>query len=240
MARQKSLDRKSKAQDSERPAIGDNHQTQPGQVLSQTKEGSSGFDSSPEGQGESEQPASVEEAVEGGLETVSGSKEPWEVHSREIPKEFLSFLISGEEYAVDIMKIREIIRPMEITCIPRTPPYIKGIISLRGTVVPIFDLHQRLGLEQSKQGAKSRVVVTASETGPAGFMVDLVTEVIKVNPNSIEPPPSTVKGKQAEYLKGVSRYKNRMIIVLDVEKVLNTDPLSVASPKGEKTDRMKQ
>ena len=134
--------------------------------------------------------------------------------------EFLAFVVSGEEYGVDIMMIKEIIRPVGITHVPRVPDYVKGIISLRGTVVPIFDMTKRLGLKVQESGKKSRIVVISLGTNLVGFLADSVTEVVKLKESGIEPPPPTLLEGPAQYIRGVGHFKGRMIIVLDVEKVL--------------------
>ena len=136
--------------------------------------------------------------------------------------EFLAFVVSGEEYAVDIIMIKEIIRPMTITYVPRAPRDVKGIISLRGTIVPILDLPYRLGLKDTVQGKMSRLLVISLGTGLIGFMVDSVTEVVKIRESSIEPPPLTLIGGSAKCIRGVGRFKDRMIILMEVEKTLDT------------------
>jgi len=136
--------------------------------------------------------------------------------------EFLAFVVSGEEYAVDIMMVKEIIRPIPITYVPRAPRDVKGIISLRGTIVPIIDLPCRLGLKDTVQGKMSRIIVISLVTGLMGFMVDSVTEVVKIKESSIEPPPSTLIGGPAKCLRGIGRFKDRMIIIMNVEKTLDT------------------
>jgi len=134
--------------------------------------------------------------------------------------ELLAFRLANEEYAVDLLKIKEIIRFVEITRVPRTPSAIKGIISLRGTIVPAFDLRIRLGLEESPPERKTRIVVVMLEKGLMGLIVDEVTDVIKIKANEIETPPSVVGGSESEHLIGVVRSKGHLLILLDLEKAL--------------------
>jgi purine-binding chemotaxis protein CheW len=134
--------------------------------------------------------------------------------------EFLAFKLSDEEYAVELLKITEIIRLPEITPVPRTPRTIRGIISLRGTIVPVFDLRIPLGLKDLPATRKTRIVVVVSEKGAIGLWVDEVSEVVKIGADVIEPPPSVVGGTDAEHLKGVARFKGRLLILLDLEKAL--------------------
>ncbi len=137
-----------------------------------------------------------------------------------IPREYLAFYLSGEEYAVDIMMIKEIIKPVVITHVPRAPDVISGIISLRGTILPILNLRKKLGLKDLELGRQARIVVVSSEKGLVGLMVDAVTGVIKLSDSEIEPPPSVLNEIEVEFVKGVGRYKERFIVFMDVNKVL--------------------
>jgi purine-binding chemotaxis protein CheW len=171
-----------------------------------------------------------EEAQAGGKgktsgETIETPGEPY-ITQDEVEDEYLSFVVSGEEYAVDIMNIREIIRVVQITYVPRAPSYITGIISIRGTIVPIFDLSKRLGIKPTPKGKQSRIIAVSLGIKIAGFSVDAVTEVVRLKKSDIEPPPPTLKEGKADCIKGVGRFRNRMIILMDVEKTLNLGELS--------------
>jgi purine-binding chemotaxis protein CheW len=133
---------------------------------------------------------------------------------------FLGFLLAGEEYVVDISVIQEIIRPVEVTPIPRIPDYINGIITLRGTIIPIFDLRKRLNLVAGEPGQHSRFIIASCSSGVSGMLVDAVTEVIRVSKSEIEATPCNVTGKEGEFIEGISTYKGRMVILLDYERVL--------------------
>ena len=134
--------------------------------------------------------------------------------------EMLAFRLADEEYAVDILMIREIIRPMEITRVPRSPFFIKGIISLRGMIIPVFDLRTRLGLAESPPDRNTRILVVGLEKGLIGVIADCVTEVVKVKSHHVEPPPAVGGGSSSGYLKGVTRVIGRLLILLDLEKVI--------------------
>ena len=136
--------------------------------------------------------------------------------------EYLAFTLSGEEYAIDIMKIREIIRLPAVTFVPRAPACILGILSLRGVIIPLIDLRRRMGLDGGNRPRTSRVIVVSSERGPGGFCVDAITGVVHFNPEEIEPPPSTLQGECTYLIRGVSRYRGRMIAIVDVERALGT------------------
>ncbi len=160
----------------------------------------------------------IEEAVKQDVQAESELEQVPVLQEKEY--EFLAFVVSGEEYGVDIMMIKEIIRPVGVTYVPRVPDYVKGIISLRGTVVPIFDMTKRLGLKAQESGKKSRIVVLSLGTNLVGFWADSVTEVMKLKESGIEPPPPTLPEGPAQYIRGVGHFKGRIIIVLDVDKVL--------------------
>lgn len=133
--------------------------------------------------------------------------------------ELLTFQLADEEYAIELRMIREIIRPTAMTPVPRTIPFIKGILSLRGTIIPIFDLRTRLGLSESPQSRHTRILVVTLSRGLMGLIADHVTGVAKVKAGDIEPPPST-GGASSEHLKGVTHADGRFLILLDLEKTV--------------------
>ncbi len=140
--------------------------------------------------------------------------------------ELLAFKLSNEEYALDINRIKEIIRPVEITRVPRVPSYIKGIISLRGVIVPVYNLKNRLGLLEANEfsnESQKRILILNFDEEFIGIIVDAVTGVVKINEDIIEPTPQIIKGVDAEYLKGVARTNNRLLILLNLDRVLKKD-----------------
>jgi purine-binding chemotaxis protein CheW len=136
--------------------------------------------------------------------------------------ELLAFWVANEEYAVEIAHIQEIIKLPNITMVPRVGRSVVGITSLRGTIVPILDLRIVLGLEATSPGRQSRILVLRSETDPLGVLVDKVTSVVRLERDSIEPKPRGMRHEAAEYLDGVGRVGNRMLIVLDVQALLDS------------------
>ena len=140
--------------------------------------------------------------------------------------ELLAFKLSNEEYVLDINRIKEIIRPVEITRVPRVPSYIKGIISLRGVIVPVYNLKNRLGLSEANEfsnDSQKRILIVNFDEELIGIIVDAVTGVVKLNEDIIEPTPQIIKGVDAEYLKGVARTNNRLLILLNLDRVLKKD-----------------
>jgi purine-binding chemotaxis protein CheW len=135
-------------------------------------------------------------------------------------QELLAFRLADEEYAVDILMIKEIIRLMEVTRVPRRQAFIKGVISLRGTIIPVFDLRTRLGLAESPPDRSTRILVVGLDKGLIGVIADSVTEVIKVKSSDVDPPPAVGGGSSSGHLKGVTRMNGRLLILLDLEKTV--------------------
>ncbi len=136
---------------------------------------------------------------------------------------YLCFILYDEEYAIDIKDIKEIINLQEITEVPRAPKYIKGIISLRGVIITIFDLRKRLGFQERKYGKDARIIVVSINNAQIGIQVDSVTEVLWISEREIEPPPPVIGGIESEYLKGIGRLKGRIVILLNLNKVLKVE-----------------
>jgi len=134
--------------------------------------------------------------------------------------QFLAFQLGTEEYALDINQISEIIKPREYTDIPRVPNYILGLVSLRGVVVPIFDLKQRFQLGRVEASAGSRIIVCREGEITAGLLVDKINQVVKIAADRIEPPPGVIAGIDRSMITGIGRYQGRMIIMLNLASVL--------------------
>jgi len=132
------------------------------------------------------------------------------------------FDLASEHYGVDISDVREIIRMQNITRVPGATSYVEGIINLRGKVLPVLDLRKRLGLRVADQTEESRIVVIDISEGEVGVIVDAVTEVLRVSGSSIEPPSSMVTRGNADYLRGIAKLTDRLIILLDMNKLLST------------------
>ena len=131
----------------------------------------------------------------------------------------VSFDIGTEEYAVDILEVQEIIRMVEITPVPKAPYYVEGVINLRGKVIPIVDLRLRFGLSAAERTKETRIVVVDVSRIILGLVVDSVSEVIRIPSSLIEPPPNGKQGG-AEFHKGVGRVDGRLLILLDLNRLL--------------------
>ncbi len=138
-------------------------------------------------------------------------------------RQCLAFLLGREEYALDICSISEIIKVREFTEVPRTPAFVLGIISLRGVVVPVFDLAARLRLGQADMTGDSRIVVCQDGELIVGLLVDSISQVIKLKDDGIEPPPAVLSGLDRDFMTGVGRYQGRMVILLNIANVLNVE-----------------
>ena len=134
--------------------------------------------------------------------------------------ELLGFMLSDEQYALDILEVKEIVRLHAITPVPRSPPWLKGIVTLRGVIVPIFDLRSRLGLAEIEHGPETRIVVVYRGEELAGLIVDRITQVMRLPVEAIEPPPQTIDQVEAEYLRGVARFRDQLVILLNLSRVV--------------------
>jgi len=144
-------------------------------------------------------------------------------------QQHLTFMIGGEEYAVSLLKVKEIIEYDTVTEVPRTPEWIRGVINLRGSVVPVIDLAVKFRQAPSIAGKLTCIVITEIECqGEAtvmGIMADSVREVIDLKPQDIEEPPSFGTRVKVDYLLGMARSGKKFCLILDTEKVLSTDEL---------------
>ncbi len=137
--------------------------------------------------------------------------------------QLVSFRLAQEEYGIEITKVQEIILMGEITRVPQTPEYIKGLINLRSTVIPIVDLRLRFGLSREEATDETRIMVVNVAGKTIGIIVDAVSEVLRISQEQIAPPPPTVAGLGREYLTGLVKLENRLLILLDIDKILGQE-----------------
>ncbi|MGF7429195.1 chemotaxis protein CheW [Thermoanaerobacterium thermosaccharolyticum] len=130
------------------------------------------------------------------------------------------FKLNDEEFCVDIMDVLEIIRMQTITKVPDVPSFVEGIINLRGTVIPIIDLKKRLKLKLTNYDDDTRIIIIKINDKSVGFIVDSVTEVLHVENDSIKEAPDVIAGIGKEYIESVVSYDDRLIINLNLEKIL--------------------
>ena len=137
--------------------------------------------------------------------------------------QLVTFSIGSEEFGVDILKV--IIRTMEITKVPKAPEFVEGVINLRGTVIPIIDLRRRFGLEPKAGDTSTRIIVIEINGMTVGFVVDSVSEVLRIPANTVEPAPAVVSGLDSDYISGVGKLEDRLLILLDLDKLLSSEDI---------------
>ncbi|TVR67651.1 MAG: chemotaxis protein CheW [Spirochaetaceae bacterium] len=160
--------------------------------------------------------------------------------------QFLTFTLAEEQYAVDVVQVREVLSEMPLTVIPRMPEYLKGVINIRGSVVPVVDLRTKFGLLEAEKTVDTSIIVMdlqAGGTGGAddgdrgtitvGCLADSVQEVVDIAEESIEPPPTLGTSIDARFIKGLGKKDERFIIMLDIDRVFQAEELSaVAATAG--------
>ena len=135
--------------------------------------------------------------------------------------QLVSFKIGEEEFGVDILKVQEINRMLQITKVPNAPSFVKGVVNLRGRIIPVVDLRSRLGMPSIEFNSKTRIVVVELENRTVGFIVDEVSEVLRIPRNITEAPPAMVANVEADYITAVGKLEDRLLILLDLDKIFN-------------------
>lgn len=139
--------------------------------------------------------------------------------------QLVSFMLADEEYGVEVLKVREIIRMPTITKMPNTPQHVEGIINLRGKVIPIISMRKRFGLMESENSGHTRIIIMDVVGTLTGFIVDAVSEVIRIHSSEIQPPPSMIMsgGIGREFITGVFNHADRLLIIMDVDRMFSDD-----------------
>lgn len=138
--------------------------------------------------------------------------------------QLVSFNLDQEEYGVDVLKVREIIRMPIVTRVPNTPHYVEGVINLRGKVIPIISMRRRFGLMEVDSDKQTRIMVMDVEGELMGFIVDAVSEVIRISGSEIQPSPAVVaSGLDQECIAGVINQAERLLVLLDLEKMFSSE-----------------
>jgi len=146
---------------------------------------------------------------------------------------YLSFLLSREEYAIDILKVQEIIGLIPITPVPNAPEYIRGVLNLRGKIIPVMDLRTRFGMNRTEDTDETCVIVAQEEEYLMGIVVDKVSEVLVIQGSEIEEVPSFGIAGKSEYLSGIGKVKEQVKMIVDVHKVLFDVPDEVLETQGD-------
>lgn len=137
--------------------------------------------------------------------------------------QMVSFKLGAVEFGVDILMVQEINRMLNITPVPKSPPFVEGVINLRGKVIPIINLRQRFGLPNQPHDKQTRIVVVTIHDKIIGLVVDSVSEVLRMPADTVEPPPPMVSGIESEYIKGVGKMGDKLLILLDLTKLLSSE-----------------
>jgi purine-binding chemotaxis protein CheW len=135
--------------------------------------------------------------------------------------QLVSFKVGDAEFGVDILRVQEINKMMELTVVPNTPPFVEGVVNLRGRIIPVINLRSRLGLDDKEYDTETRIIVVDLHDKTIGFIVDEVKEVLRIPKSITEPPPEIVSGVDSEYITAIGKLEDRLLILLDLTKVLS-------------------
>jgi purine-binding chemotaxis protein CheW len=138
-------------------------------------------------------------------------------------KQFIGFMVGGEEYGLELLRVREVIRVREITWLPHAPSFVKGVINLRGDVIPIIDLRDKFGLPSRPADADTRIVVVDVEGRLIGMVADSASQVVRIPPSQIDPPPLQLGGLPQAYIAGVGKLDDRLVTLVNVDRLLSGD-----------------
>ncbi len=134
--------------------------------------------------------------------------------------QLVSFVIDEVEYGVDILSVHEILRIPEITRLPNTPPFIKGVINLRGNVLPVVDVRNRFGFPKGKVTDLTRIIVIETADKQVGLLVDNVHQVVRIPDSHVDPPSDLIEGVSEEFILGIGRLKDRLIVILNTSNII--------------------
>lgn len=137
--------------------------------------------------------------------------------------QIVTFRVGPEEFGLDVFSVLEVLRHQPVTPVPRAPAFVEGVIDVRSVLVPVVDLRRRFEIPNSSVDAYTRIVVVEYHGDRLGLTVDSVSEVMRVPETAISEPPAYVRGLAAEYLRGMVRLDNRLVVLLDIERILSSD-----------------
>jgi purine-binding chemotaxis protein CheW len=154
-------------------------------------------------------------------------------------RQYLTFNLGEESFALDVAHLREILEFTGVTKVPRTPDFMRGVINLRGSVVPVMDMRVKFDLSKIERTVDTCIIVVEvsldGETVILGGLVDSVQEVFELDPDQIEPAPKIGAGLKTEFIEGMGKRGDQFIIILDIEKVFSADELEIAGKAGDST-----
>jgi purine-binding chemotaxis protein CheW len=133
------------------------------------------------------------------------------------------FKLEKEEFAVDIHQVKEVLKMSRVTPLPQSAHYIEGVINLRGEVIPVVDLRKRFELPEGERAEQTRIIIVEIQDSNVGLIVDSVSEVLRLSSSAIQSPPERVAGTRTDLIKGVGKVADRLLIVLNLDKILATE-----------------
>jgi purine-binding chemotaxis protein CheW len=149
--------------------------------------------------------------------------------------QYLTFKLEDEVFALDISKVREVLDFTSITKVPKTPEFMRGVINLRGSVVPVVDLRLKFGMSRTEKTVNTCIIITEvtvdNETTVLGALADSVQEVMDLGPDHIEPAPKIGTRLNTEFIRGMGKRDNTFVIILDIDKVFSVDELALVQAK---------
>ncbi len=134
--------------------------------------------------------------------------------------QLVTFTLGSEEYAVDILKVQEINRMTEVAKVPNAPSYVEGVINLRGRVIPVVSLRGRFGMPDKDSDEQSRIMIMDIQGITIGLVVDAVSEVLRIPTNTVDPTPNMATAMSTEFITGIAKLEDRLIILLDLDKLI--------------------
>jgi purine-binding chemotaxis protein CheW len=143
--------------------------------------------------------------------------------------QLVSFSLGDELFGVDILKVQEINRMVEITGVPRTPEFVEGVINLRGKVIPIIDLRKRFALRLKERDKDTRIIVVDINGSIMGMIVDAVSEVLRLSASTVEPAPEIATSIDSQYIRGVAKLEGRLLILLDLSRIFSDNEQMILS-----------
>jgi purine-binding chemotaxis protein CheW len=149
--------------------------------------------------------------------------------------QLVGFKTGSEYFGVPIGKVKEIVRVPEITAVPDTPDFLNGVINLRGRIIPVIELNKRLCATGTDRKKSNRILVLELEGSIVGLLVDSASEILKVSEDSIEPPPGLISAIGAEYVTGVGKLKDKLIVLLDVARLLSPEEMKKVETAGSRS-----
>lgn len=139
--------------------------------------------------------------------------------------QLVTFEVGSEEFAIPILSVQEINRMMEITRVPQSPPFVEGVINLRGKIIPVVDLRQRFGMQPAERNGDNRIIVVEVSGRVIGFTVDRVNEVLRIDSSIVEPAPAMVASLDSDYVQGVGKLPDRLLILLELGNLFRGEEL---------------